>query len=82
MVDDMRIHFARLLRDKQEELEACQDRWAKTARSLSRMLSDGAGAIERFDLSAFDAAAEDLRKATNDVAPVHGQAQELRARLL
>lgn len=82
MSDDMRIQFARLLRDKQEELEACQDRWAKTARSITRMLSDGAAAIEQFDLSAFDAAAQDIRKATNDVAPLHEQAQELKARLL
>lgn len=82
MRDDIKLHFARLLKDKQEELEAAQDRWARTARSLTRMLADGAAAIDRFDLASFDAAVADLHKATNDVVPIHEQVQEIKARLV
>ena len=82
MADDIRLEFARLLRDKQDELTACRDQWAKTARSIIRMLMDGAAAIDRFDSAAFAAAVEDLQQAATAIEPLEGQVKELRARLL
>ena len=82
MVDDVRLQFARLLRDKQDELTACKDRWARTARSITRMLMDGAVAIHQFDAAAFHAAVEDLTAATADIAPLEAEVRELKARLL
>ena len=82
MMDDPKMEFARLLRDKQLELSSCRDHWARSARSLIRMLMDGSMSISKFDTSAFSAAVEDLLEATAAITPVEEQARELKARLL
>ena len=82
MAHDVKMAFARLLRDKQDELCQCKDRWAKTARSIIRMLMDGAAAIDRFDAAAFAAAVEDLHEATAAISPLEAEVTELKARLL
>ena len=82
MAQDIRMPFARLLRDKQDELALAQAQWAKAARALTRMLADGALAIDQFDLHAFDAAAQDIRQATANIRPIQEEVQELKARLL
>jgi len=74
--------LARLLGDKQDELDAARDRWARCARSLTRQLVDGAVALDQFDLAAFGAAVEDLRDATNVVRPLVAEVRELKARIM
>lgn len=82
MTHDVRMQFARLLGDKQDELSEVRDRWAKTARSIIRMLMDGAAAFDRFDTTAFAAAVEDLYRATAAMEPLEAEVKELKARLL
>ena len=82
MANDVKMEFARLLRDRQDELTACKDRWAKTARSIIRMLMDAAVDLGKFDTPAFNAAVEDLHRDTAAIAPLEEQVKELRARLL
>lgn len=81
MAQNIKMDFARLLRDKQQQLEAAQAAWAESARSIMRMLSDAVVDFDQFDFAAFDAAVDDLRRQTGAVRPLINETTELRNRL-
>ena len=81
MPDDIKMDLARLLRDKQAARDEALGRWVRSARSISRMMMDGAAEFGRFDAAAFRAACEDLDLATRQVGPLEDEVRELRGRL-
>ncbi len=74
-MDDARMTTIRLLRDKQQELESVESAFAKSARSMTRLMVSP----DDFDINAFEAIVEDLRSQFPQVEALRRQVRELKA---
>ena len=77
MPDDLKMDYARLLRDQEGDLKTAEAELGHTCRSLMRQLT----AMDEFDQRSFDLACEDLREQFPEVAGLRENIRKIRARL-
>ena len=74
--------LARLLADKQESLEAAQNRYDQASRAVIRILGfQGTVSFGEFPTDSFLAAVEDVQKAVAAGRPLEQEVRELRGSL-